>query len=175
MLTTTRSLIPTLALTVLACWPTIGRAQSRPLPTPGDEIRVRWNDPVPSPLSFSAMHVQTMRLLSLDGNQLVGKRDDRLYVIGTGTLKSLERRIGTRPASAPEMVLGSGAGFVAGFVLGALTSRFDGSSGAMNAGLSTGVLLGAPLGALVTWISSRSRGIYEDVFVPRTLPRDLGR
>jgi hypothetical protein len=97
-----------------------------------------------------------------DGGGLIGRFDGRTYVIERGSVLRLRRRIGTRPATAPEMVAGSAIGFAAGFLVGALASPDD----RVDLGLSTGVLVGAPVGALVAWAASRSRGIYEDVPFP---------
>jgi hypothetical protein len=173
MKTMTRTRIWRLTLILSACAPSLTSAQSKPLPVPGEELRVSWNDPFGT-LGGITTHMQSLEIVRVDQHQLVGRRGKTVYVIDSGTLTRLQRRIGTKPATASEMVMGSGVGFALGFLVGAISARANGSSDAMNAGLSTGVLIGAPVGALVTFIASRSRGIYEDVFVPKPLGRGPG-
>ena len=131
---------------------------------PGDEVRVYWYDRYATASSFRHLRAQTFDLLRIEQGQLVGRRGERIHVIETGTVRSLQRRIGTRPASAPAMAAGSAGGFAAAFVVGTLVAASN--ADAVNVGLSAGVLVGAPLGAVVAWLASRSRGIYEEVHLP---------
>jgi hypothetical protein len=135
-------------------------AQPAPL-TPGEMVIVTWRD---AAIIGVANPPSTRRVVVVDANdtRLIGRFGGRTYIIEPGTISRVRRRIGTRPATAPEMVAGSGIGFAAGFVVGVLGSNDD----RVDTGLSTGVLLGAPVGALVAWAASRSRGIYEDVPFP---------
>jgi hypothetical protein len=106
--------------------------------------------------------IRRFEVVRADDAQLIARQDGRLYVIEPGTVVRVRRRIGTRPATAPEMVAGSAIGFAAGLLMGAASA----TENRMDIGLSTGVLLGAPVGALAAWAASRSRGIYEDVPFP---------
>jgi hypothetical protein len=151
-----------LGLSSLASFP-IPRAavaQAAPL-APGETVLISWRDPAVVG-ALNPYHVRRITVLRTNDRQVVGRLDGRTRVIDGSTITRIRRRIGTRPATAPEMVAGSAIGFGAGFLIGAMgasTDRVDG-------GLSTGVLLGAPAGALVAWVASRSRGIYEDVPLP---------
>lgn len=162
----------TIALAIAALTPRPAATQAN-APTPsyetgalaaGDEVRVYWYDRYSTVSAFPQLRAQTLDLVRLEPGQLVGRRGVRIVVIDTGAVRSLQRRIGTRPASAPATVAGSAAGFAAAFLAGSIATGSDG--GAVDAGLSAGVLVGAPLGALVAWLSSRSRGIYEEVSLP---------
>jgi hypothetical protein len=135
-------------------------AQVAPL-TPGETVLVSWHEPVVT-ASSNPFRVRSVTVLRADDAQIVGRLDGRTYVIERRTIARIRRRIGTRPATAPEMVAGSAIGFGTGFLIGAMSTGTD----RMDTGLSTGVLLGAPAGALVAWLASRSRGIYEDVPLP---------
>ena len=82
------------------------------------------------------------------------------------SVQALERRIGTKPASAPAMVKGSALGFLAGFTAGVLKAKADrtvASDEVVDSGVVGGVLLGAPFGAFIAYLTSRRRGIYEKV------------
>ena len=143
---------------------------------PGDEVRVRWDDPRRGAHGLMSGRVAKLEVVSVDGWQLVGRRGGQTLSIPYSTMARLERRVGTRPNRAPEMVIGSSAGFAAGFLVGALNGAADptiSGGAAVNRGLSTGVLIGAPLGALIAYMRSRSRGIYEDVGVARIAPAVL--
>jgi hypothetical protein len=140
----------------------VGELSAQPAPlTPGETVVVTWRDPaiigVANPPSSRRVVV-----VGADDTRLIGRFDGRTYIIERGTVVRVRRRIGTRPATAPEMVAGSSIGFATGFLVGALGATDD----RVDSGLSTGVLLGAPVGALVAWAASRSRGIYEDVPFP---------
>lgn len=161
-----------LALMLLAFAPNPAVAQSTVTLAPGDEVRVTWFEQLPTYAAFRVVRIESFDVVRLDESQLVGRRGQDVFFIEPGALRTVQRRIGTKPVSAPEMVLGSGAGFALGFLVGALGASANGSGDVANAGLSSGVLLGAPLGAFVAWVASRSRGIYEDVEVHRVgLPR----
>ena len=117
---------------------------------------------------------ERLELVSVGDGHLMGRRGAGVLVVRATSIKRLERQIGTKPASAPAMAIGSAAGFAGGFVLGALFASADptvnGSSDTMNFGLSSGVLIGAPLGAIVAWLASRARPIYQDVLVADVTP-----
>jgi hypothetical protein len=135
-------------------------AQAAPL-TPGETIVVTWRDRA----LIGATHLSSTRRVTVvgaDSSGLIGRFDGRTYLIERSSVVRMRRRIGTRPATAPEMVAGSAIGFAAGFLVGAMGATED----RVDLGLSTGVLLGAPVGALVAWAASRRRGIYEDVPFP---------
>jgi hypothetical protein len=145
------------------------QAQSGTPAVSGEEVRVSWYDNAGSLGTLPAVRSTTVRLVSMDESQLVGRRGDRLHIVDTRSIRRVQRRIGTKPASAPAMVAGSAGGFAAGFLFGTFGADATRGRSALDAGLSTGVLVGAPLGALIAWLSSRSRGIYEDVPVPRAV------
>jgi hypothetical protein len=139
-----------------------GGLSAQPVPLrAGETVLVTWRDPA---LIGVANPSSTRRIVvvNADARGLIGRLDGRTYIIERGAISRVRRRIGTRPATAPEMVAGSAIGFATGFLVGALGSTHD----RVDLGLSTGVLLGAPVGALIAWASSRSRGIYEDVPLP---------
>lgn len=132
----------------------------------GDEVRVSWWDGYVSSYAYQMPRTTTAEVLDVSGDALMLRRGDRVFTVRASELRSVQLRVGTKPASAPAMVIGSAAGFAAGFALGALTGGIEGGGAGvdrMDAGLTTGVLIGAPIGALVAWATSRSRGIYEDV------------
>lgn len=165
-----RSPITRLCLTVLASLPTALTAQTPGPLSPGDEVRVSWSSQSGSRTYPMTSYLEFVRM---DESQIVGRRHGRLVVIDTRRIRSVRRRIGTKPASAPAMVIGSGAGFAVGFLAGAVGAggrARPGNPSAADAGLSTGVLVGAPLGALIAWIVSRSHGIYEEVPIRRVRP-----
>jgi len=164
------SALPFIAvLTALALTATHAQAQSGAHALSGEEVRVSWYDHLGSGGTFPAARSMTLRLVSMDEGQLVGRSGDRLYVLDTRSIRRLQRRIGTKPASAPAMVAGSAGGFAAGFLIGTFGADASRGRSTVDAGLSMGVLVGAPLGAFIAWVSSRSRGIYEDVTVPRAV------
>jgi hypothetical protein len=135
-------------------------AQPTPL-TPGETVVVTWRDPAVIGASNLSSTRQVI-VVGADPSGLIGRFDGRTYIIERSSVVRMRRRIGTRPATAPEMVAGSALGFATGFLVGAMGATED----RVDLGLSTGVLLGAPVGALVAWAASRSRGIYEDVPFP---------
>ncbi len=78
-------------------------------------------------------------------------------------------------------IIGSEVGSAVGVVAGLLKSQIDRTSAdhdAIDSGLVAGIL-GAQSGALVAYINSRSRGIYEDVglgnLAPGLVMRPSGR
>jgi hypothetical protein len=135
-------------------------AQPAPL-TPGETVVVTWRDPAIIGAS-SPSSTRRVVVVGADPSGLIGRLGGRTYIIERSSVVRMRRRIGTRPATAPEMVAGSAIGFATGFLVGAMGATED----RVDLGLSTGVLLGAPVGALVAWAASRSRGIYEDVPFP---------
>jgi hypothetical protein len=185
MKTLAPTLVPSLVVTCLLWCPALIAAQApspdgASEPKPGDRLAVSYvtDRLAPQVSDFSYRRTVHMEFIALDGGRLMGRDGDRLVAIDTVLIRSVRRRIGTKPASAPTMVLGSAVGFAAGFVVGAMAgarSRAwsqdpDGGMSTMNRGLATGVLLGAPAGALVAWLTSRSRPIYEEVQIGRARP-----
>ena len=171
MKTIARYLIPRLVLVLLPWTPGAASAQSTAPLSRGDHVRVTWDY---APRGYYALMVRrsaTLDLVHLTESQLMGRRNGQLVIVHAPSITSLERRIGTRPATAPEMVIGSAAGFAVGFLAGAFRASVDSSvDGVVDAGISSGVLIGAPLGALAAWLNSRSRGTYEDVGLPGVRP-----
>lgn len=179
MKTRTHTVIPSLAVALLLWCPATAWAQPAPSfagsePRAGEQLVVTYVTDRFGPLANSYRRTVHIEFLMMDGGRLVGRDGDRYFSVDTRSIRSVRRRIGTKPASAPAMALGSAAGFAAGFVMGAVSHprRLDASGGqsAVNRGLSAGVLVGAPLGALVAWVASRSRPIYEDVQIGRARP-----
>lgn len=153
------------AVPLLAILPGVAHAQAGPL-APGEQVRISWWDPYVSSLAYMAPRMTTAEVVDLDGQALVLRRGNHIFRVPLGEVRSVQRRVGTRPASAPAMVAGSAGGFLAGFLLGSLTGGVEGGGAdvdRIDAGITTGVLVGAPIGALVAWATSRSRGIFEDV------------
>jgi hypothetical protein len=140
--------------------PQAATAQAAPL-APGETVLLSWRDPVVVG-ALNPHHVRRVTVVRANDRQVVARLDGRTQVIDGSTITRIRRKIGTHPATAPEMVAGSAIGFGAGFLVGAMGAGVD----RVDAGLSTGVLLGAPAGALIAWLASRSRGIYEDVPLP---------
>lgn len=133
---------------------------------PGDEVRVSWWDPYGSGSSYQMPRMTTAEVIDFNGNALMLKRGSHIFTVPVSEVRSVQRRVGTKPASAPAMVAGSAAGFATGYLIGALSGGIQGGSSDVDraeAGLTTGVLIGAPVGALVAWLASRSRGIYQEV------------
>jgi hypothetical protein len=132
---------------------------------PGDEVRIRWSS-VGYSYGFDTYRVAVGDVVDYSGSHIMLRRGQRFFTVPMRSVRTLERRIGTKPASAPAMVSGSAAGFTAGFVVGVMTGGINGSTPGfdrVDAGLQTGVLIGAPIGAFVAWLASRSRGIYEGI------------
>ena len=183
MKTPARSLIPVLVVALVLCSPSTVQSQSasastiRP-PRVGEQLVVSYVGNQLSPFPYGYRRTVQMEFLTVEGARLVGRVGDRLFLIDTAAIRTVRRQIGTKPASAPAMVAGSAAGFAAGFVIGAMArhrSRAwsrdpDPGMSPVNRGLATGVLVGAPLGAVVAWVASRSRPIYEEVQVGRARP-----
>jgi len=172
MKTRARTVISSLGLAFIAWCPAhlygqsifAPRAQE---PRVGEQLAVTFVSDQFGPLVYNYRRTVYIEFLMIDGGRLVGRDGDRYFAIDTGSIRTVKRRIGTKPASAPAMALGSAAGFVAGFAIGAVLQSsgqdYVGRQTASNRGLSTGVLIGAPLGAFVAWVASRSRPIYETV------------
>lgn len=163
---TIRLLIPRLVLALFLYVPAPGVAQSADPVAPGDRVRVRWSMHDGSPYYLPIPRSATMEVVSVDERRLIGTNGRQSYTIYRTAIQDVERRIGTKPASAPAVVIGSASGFAAGFLAGALKGALDptvnGTGSVSNQGLTVGVLIGAPLGALVAYVRSRSQGIYED-------------
>jgi hypothetical protein len=153
-----------IAITLMAPLSSI-EAQFHSAIAPGDEVRVSYYNPAMS-LGYGGPSLVTGEVVDVNESGLLLKRGKRFITVPASSLRSVELRVGTRPASAPAMVTGSALGFVAGFALGALTGGFnhmDPNVDRVEAGLTTGVLVGAPAGAIVAWLTSRQRGIYDDI------------
>lgn len=133
----------------------------------GDEVRATWSPRIATPGYLPLPRTEVMEVSGLQYPHLTGRtRGGELVVLDARRVQKLERRIGTKPASSPAMVAGSAAGFAAGFLIGAMSSPAVSSAhgqSAVDRGLVTGVLIGSPAGALIAFIASRSRGIYEEV------------
>lgn len=175
-----RVVISRLLLTVILAAPISAAAQTAPLQV-GEKIRIRWTFGSPYPYGLSTMRSVVAHVVDYDAGHVMLRRGHRMFTVPTGSITTLERRIGTKPASAPAMVIGSGVGFAVGFVAGLLKSQIDRTSDGhdvIDSGLAAGIL-GAPIGALVAYINSRSRGIYEDVglgnLAPGLVMRPSGR
>ena len=173
MKTSARILIPALTAILCATGASSARAQGFPGEAaakssiePGDELVVTFLE---ESRPFQHGYRRTVRgeYLAMAGEHLIIDTRYGSVVIDTASVRTVRRRIGTKPASAPAMALGSAAGFLSGFLIGSMTyqegGRAGGTSSASNNGLALGVLLGAPAGALVAWLASRSRPIYENV------------
>jgi hypothetical protein len=140
-------------------------------PGAGERLVVTFVTDLYGPLSRSHRSRVEMDFVAIEGVRLLGATRDRVLSIDTRSILSVKRQIGTKPASAPAMVLGSAAGFAVGFLVGSIAhSDGSGQTTAVGSGLSTGVLLGAPTGALVAWVASRSRPIYEEVRIGPAIP-----
>jgi hypothetical protein len=168
----------TLWAAVLAWCPSTAWAQTTSAfqegdPDVGEQLIVTYVSDRFGPSAQRTLRTVRIEFLAVEGSRLMGRIEGGHLAIDTESIRRLKRRVGTKPASAPAMAMGSAAGFAAGFLLGALShsERLDpGGQSAASRGLSAGVLLGAPLGALVAWVSSRSRPIYEDVGILRARP-----
>jgi hypothetical protein len=133
-------------------------AQSvRPLAS-GERVQIAWRD-----AALAGPHrirIHAVDVVRVEGGVIVGRTAGETQVIAVESIHHVRRRVGSRPATAPELVGGSAIGFATMFVASLVGGR------STNDGLSSGVLVGAPVGALVAWIRSRGRGIYEDVPIP---------
>lgn len=169
-----------LAAAVLAAVPCATAAQTPArfaarafsMPSPGDELSVTYDTDRNGALVRNYRATARGTLKGVSDGYLILDTQSGTVVIQVSSIRTLRRRIGTRPASAPAMALGSAAGFAAGYLIGALSyrERASGTSSASNNGLAVGVLLGAPAGALIAWLASRSRPIYEDLGLGSTVP-----
>lgn len=141
-------------------------AQAQPVVESGDRIRVMWREGVTSPF-HSYLRSDHLDLVLIDRTRLIGRDGERVRVIPLSQVASVQRRVRTRPATAPEIVIGSAVGFAAGFTLGALKSIVDpsveGSSVIINDGVMAGALIGAPLGAVAAFLNSKARPLYEEI------------
>lgn len=129
------------------------------------EFRVRWRTFLSHPAIPGGFVVDDVSgdLVALHDSYLVLEKRGQPTRVPVNRVVRVQRRIGTKPASAPAMVIGSAAGFALGFVGAISLGALDGTSdlSRMDQGLTGGVLVGAPLGAFVAYLASRSRGIYE--------------
>ena len=165
MKTLTRIVISRLLAALLLATPVKGVAQVEPL-VMGAEIRVMWTQAYPNSIGFTTHRSVVGEIIDQNASHMLLRRGARFVTVPMSDITRIERRIGTKPASAPAMVIGSGIGFGAGFVVGILTRGVNQSTTVderINKGISTGVLLGAPMGALMAYITSRQRGIYEEI------------
>ena len=165
MNTLTRIVISRTVVAFLLTAPAPAIAQSSAL-SDGEEVRIRWRMPYNHSYGLPLQRLTVGKVVDQTTSHIMVERGGRFLTVPLASVSSVERRVGTKPASAPAMVMGSGIGFAAGFAVGALLSSLDRSSqsrSAGDAGLTTGVLLGAPIGALFVYATSRSRGIYEPV------------
>lgn len=140
-------------------------AQDGPI-QPGEEVRIRWE--YGSAYGYAGGYQQSAigEVVDATSTHLMLRRGQRFFTVPLGSVRTLERRVGTKPASAPRMVIGSGLGFLGAMAFGILRGEADPTiDSSMDYGLSMGVLAGAPIGALVAWATSRERGIYERVGV----------
>lgn len=140
-------------------------AQDGPI-QPGEEVRIRWE--YGSAYGYAGGYQQSAigEVVDATSTHLMLRRGQRFFTVPLGSVRTLERRVGTKPASAPRMVIGSGLGFLGAMAFGILRGEADPTiDSSMDYGLSMGVLVGAPIGALVAWATSRERGIYERVGV----------
>lgn len=138
-------------------------AQNGPV-QPGEEVRIRWE--YGSAYGYLGGYWQTAVGEVVDANptHIMLRRGERFFTVPLSSVVTLERRVGTKPASAPRMVVGSGLGFLGAMAFGILQGQADPTiESPVDYGLSMGVLVGAPVGALVAWATSRERGIYERV------------
>jgi len=178
MKTLSHTVLSALTLALIVAGPTHALAQStgeasRTL-TAGEELLVTYDTGDFG--SFSQSYRRTVRaeFVDMDGGRMLVRVRDQLLLIDTRSIRSVRRRIGTKPASAPAMALGSAAGFGAAFLIGVAMYDDGGpgsTSSATNSGLAAGVLIGAPVGALVAWMVSRSRPLYESVDIGGARPR----
>lgn len=175
-----RTLVQGLAAALLLVTPCVVSAQTSSryssqtftIPDVGDELRVTYDSNRNGALIHNYRGVVRGRLKMISDGYLVIDSRNGTVVVAMSSVRGIERRVGTKPASAPAMALGSATGFVAGYLIGSLTYKESTSStsSASNNGLAVGVLLGAPAGALVAWLASRSRPLYEDMSLGSATP-----
>ena len=160
-----RSIVPRALATALVILPGTAAAQA-PAIHPGDEVRVTWEDARYVAMGIPGLRRTTAEVVNVNVDYIQLERGSRRITVPTWSVRAVEKRVGTKPASAPAMVAGSGIGFAGGFAIGMLTGAFDrtpGEGSRTSSGIATGILVGAPVGALIAYITSRSRGIYADV------------
>lgn len=138
----------------------------------GERLLVTYDVDRNGPAVYRYRRTVEVEVQRIDGRYLLGWSHGAIVPIDLASIRSVKRHVGTRPASAPAMVLGSAAGFAGGFLVGTIAHSGNRSSprSAVDDGLVAGVLMGAPLGALVAWLTSRGRPIYEDVELWDILP-----
>jgi len=168
----TRMVTSRLIASLLLTAPTPAIAQSSAL-SDGEEVRIRWRAAYDYSYGFSTQRLTVGTVVDQTRSHILVKQRGRFLTVPMASVTSLERRIGTKPATAPAMVKGSGIGFAAGFLAGFVASSLDRtaeSGDRVSSGITTGVLLGAPIGALFVYANSRSKGIYEPVEMAGLLP-----
>ncbi|MDA0328035.1 MAG: hypothetical protein O2958_03320 [Gemmatimonadetes bacterium] len=172
MKTLARLVLSRLLMTFALAAPTQLIAQEAPL-TVGEQVKVRWHDRSWSQTGQPGMRSVIAEVEAYDANWIRVRRGKRIIDVPTTAITNIQRRVGTRPASAPAMVIGSGLGFAGGFLGGLMVAQLDRTatgSDVVNTGLKGGILVGAPMGALFAYFNSRSRGIYEDIGLGRVVP-----
>jgi hypothetical protein len=159
--------IPALGTMLLLGQPSSARAQTPwgDQPLAGERLVVTYDVDRNGPAVYQYRRTVDLEVQRIDGRYLFGWSHGAIVPIDLASIRSVKRQVGTKPPSAPAMVLGSAAGFAGGFLVGALAHTGTPSStrSAVDDGLVAGVLIGAPLGAFVAWVTSRGRPIYEDV------------
>jgi len=169
-----RMAIPALGATLLLGLPTAARSQTPwgDQPLAGERLVVTYDVDRNGPAVYRYRRTVDLEVQRIDGRYLFGWSHGAIVPVDLASIRSVKRQVGTRPASAPAMVLGSAGGFAGGFLLGVLAHSGTPSStrSAVDDGLVAGVLIGAPLGAFVAWLASRGRPIYEDVDLWDILP-----
>ena len=112
-------LLPALALGLLGPVSATAQSSTTPAdiygsaPSVGEELLVRYQVDTPGPVPRRSTRTVRVEFVSANPDQLVGRSRDRLLVIDSRSIRGVRRRTGTRPASAPAMVMGSAAGFAA--------------------------------------------------------------
>lgn len=160
-----RAAVGAFVVILLASAASDSRAQQPPL-QPGEEVRIRWEYGAAHGFLGGYQQSAVAEVVDATASHLMLRRGQRFFTVPLTSVRTLERRVGTKPASAPRMVIGSGLGFLGAVAFGILRGEADSTiESSTDYGLSMGVLVGAPVGALVAWATSRERGIYERVGV----------
>lgn len=155
-----------LLLGALLLSPVVAMAQD---PVAGEHVLVTYMPDLNGPTAYRSRRTVELEVVMVNSDHILGRHRGSVMVIPLKTIRSLKRQVGVKPASAPAMAFGSAGGFLAGFLMGAISHSGSPTStrSAVDDGLTAGVLFGAPAGALVAWVASRSRPIYEDIDVNR--------
>jgi len=140
----------------------------------GEEVRIRW-ETTDGYWQSPYVRVTVGEVIGGNSMTIVVQRGPNVLVVPTASVRTLERRVGTRPASAPAIAAGSAIGFAAGFAVGALRAAVNPRvTGGANSGITAGILLGAPAGAFVAYLASRQRPIYESISLPERATPTVG-